>query len=64
MEKKTNTAPILKKRKKEDLENYKLLRYTSVPGKFTNQTILEAVSRHIKDSEILETTNKDVPDYG
>jgi len=46
----------MKKSKKEDLGNYKLLQYTPVPGRFMEQMLLEAISKHMKCKR-LGTTN-------
>lgn len=45
--KNTNITPILKS-KKEDLGNYQLFGHTSVPARFTEQMLLEAISKHKK----------------
>ncbi|KAK4826250.1 hypothetical protein QYF61_006697 [Mycteria americana] len=51
--KKTIVTPIFKKGKNKDSVNYRLVSPTLSPGKVMEQTILEIISKHMKDKKVI-----------
>lgn len=48
-----NVTPVFKKDKKEDSRNYGLVSLTSVPRKVIQQILLEPISRHTNDQNVI-----------
>ncbi|KFV78543.1 hypothetical protein N308_15395, partial [Struthio camelus australis] len=51
--KKANVTPVFKKGKEEDPGNYRPVSLTSIPGKVMEQLILEAISKHLEDKNVI-----------
>lgn len=52
-----NVVPIYKITRKEDPGNYRPTSLTLVPGKVTEQKILNAVTRHIQNTKVIRLRN-------
>jgi len=52
---KVNVTPVLKKGKKEDPGNYRLVSLTSIPGKTVEQLILEVI-RQVEENKVIRSS--------
>ena len=55
---KEKVTPLFKKGKKEDPGNYRLVSLTLIPGKVTEQLILETISRHMNNKKIIRSSQQ------
>lgn len=55
--KKANVTSIFRKGKKDHLGNYRPASLTFIPGKVTEQLILEIISKRIKDKKVIRNSH-------
>ncbi|KAK4823788.1 hypothetical protein QYF61_006510 [Mycteria americana] len=53
---KANATAVFKKGKKEDPQNYRLASLTLIPGMVMKQLIMGTVSRHMKDTKVIRSS--------
>ncbi|KFP82887.1 hypothetical protein N311_00801, partial [Apaloderma vittatum] len=51
--KSANITPIYKNGRKDDLGNYRPVSLTSVPGKLVEQIILNSITQHTQDNQVI-----------
>lgn len=54
--KEANVSPVFQKGKKEDLDNYRVVSLTTIPGKAADQIIPETISSHVKDKIVIRNS--------
>ncbi|PKU45588.1 rna-directed dna polymerase from mobile element jockey-like [Limosa lapponica baueri] len=52
---KASVTPAFKKSKKEEPRNYRLVSFTSIPGKVMEQLILDVISKHVEEEKVIKS---------
>ncbi|PKU49358.1 rna-directed dna polymerase from mobile element jockey- hypothetical protein [Limosa lapponica baueri] len=53
---KANVTPVFKKGKKEDPGNYRLVSFTSIPGKMTERLALDVISKYMEEKKAIRSS--------
>ena len=53
---KASVSPGYKKSKQKELQNYKPVSLTSIPGEVMEQLMLEAISKHVEEKRVIRTS--------